>query len=344
MDIKQKLEDDIALEDRLGPIEVIEYNYKSHKSYTMEITEDFNFSELADIPEGSVRWINITGQFTANILENLGKGFNIHPLVLENIYEKNERAKIVEYKDFLYIVTKMLYYSDEELVIEHINFILGPDYVITIGEHKGDVFDGIRNLIKSSGASVRKFASDYLLYLLLDAIVEGSFDILEIIRDEIDDLEEQIMTETSQDHLHDIREIKKTLLKLNKYIRPLKDIAFLLGKEATDLIKVATEPYIRDVYNHVVQAVDSIEISRESLSSLTDLHISNTSYKLNEIIKVLTIISTIFIPLTFIFGVYGMNFKYIPEITSRWGYGITWIVMLTISASMIYYFKKKKWF
>lgn len=344
MDTDQEMTSDTDLKDTLEPIEVIEYNFESHKVSTVEISKDLNFKKLSNIPHGNVRWINIDGKFTASSLEDLGKAFNIHPLVLENIYEKNQRAKIVEYKDFLYIVTKMLYYSNEELVIKDINFILGPDYVITIGEKKGDVFNSIRNLVKSDGARVRKFGADYLLYLLLDAIVEGSFDILEMIRDEIDDLEEQVMTETSQKHLYDIREIKETLLKLNKHIRPLKDIAYLLRKEAGDLIQPITEPYMRDVYNHVVQAVDSIEVCRELLSSLTDLHFSNTSYRLNEVMKVLTIISTIFIPLTFIAGVYGMNFKYMPELTTRWGYGITWLVMIAISAAMIYYFKKKKWF
>ena len=213
---------------------------------------------------------------------------------------------------------------------------------------KNGVFRGplnnIRSWINSEGAHVRQFGADYLMYLLLDAIVEGYFDVLETLNEKTDALEELVMADTQQEHLHAIREIKKALLRVNKCIWPLRDVASLLRNETVGLIQQATEPYLRDVYNHIVQAIDSTETSRELLSSLTDLHISNISYKLNEIMKVLTIISTLFIPLTFIVGVYGMNFRYMPELEQKWGYGIIWLIMIIAAGCMMYYFKKKKWF
>jgi magnesium transporter len=224
------------------------------------------------------------------------------------------------------------------------NFILGQNYVISFGETMGDVFDNIRSRIRNEGTQIRKFGSDYLMYSLLDAIVDGYFDVLEVLNEKIDMLEEQVMTGTSQEHLHAIREVKKNLLIMNRCIWPLRDVASLMGKESTELIRPSTEPYIRDVYDHIVQVIDTTDTSRELLSGLAEIHLSNTSYKLNEIMKILTIISIIFIPLTFIVGIYGMNFKYMPEIEFRWGYGITWAVMIVLSGLMVYYFKKKKWF
>ena len=323
-------------------IEVIEYDAEHSKTYQTDSSGPF--AALADIPNGCVRWINIDGQLAYEALEDLCSAFHIHPLVIHNIQNKEQRAKIEVYPGFLYIVAKMIYLSGEDMVVEHINFLLGANYVITIGEIKGDVFDTIRGWIGLKGTHVRNAGADYLIYLMLDAVVEGYFDVLEALNERIDALEEAVTSETSQEHLHAIREIKKSLLRLNRYIWPLRDVASLMGKESTPLIAPSTEPYLRDVYNHIVQAIDSTETSRELLSSLTDLHISNTSYRLNEIMKVLTIISTIFIPLTFIAGVYGMNFHYMPELTQPWGYGLIWLVMLTIAGCMVYYFKKKKWF
>lgn len=330
--------------DACDCIEVIEYDAEHRSTSQVACISPEEFAALADIPQKRIRWINVDGQYTDGVLEGLCGAFRIHPLVMHNITNKEQRAKIEVYPNCLYIVAKMIYFSGEEMVVEHINFLLGANYVITIGEIKGDVFDTIRGWIDSEGAHVRNSGADYLLYLLLDAVVEGYFDVLEVLNERIDALEEQVIAETSQEHLTAIREIKKSLLRLNRYIWPLRDVASLMGKESTPLIAASTEPYLRDVYNHIAQAIDSTETSRELLSSLTDLHISNTSYKLNEIMKVLTIISTIFIPLTFIAGVYGMNFHYMPELTWPWGYGIVWLVMLIIAGCMVYYFKKKKWF
>lgn len=325
-------------------IEVIEYDPENYKTYTMKSTDLQGIEDLARIPENCVKWINIDGQCSEAVLQDMGKRFHLHPLVIKNIYNSNQRAKIEEYQGFLHMVAKMIYYADGRLVVEHMNLILGSNYVITFGETKGDIFEDIRTRLKSQGSHVRMAGADYLAYSLLATIVEGYFDVLETLNQKIDLVEEDVITTAAPEHFNAIRQINRDLLVVNKYIWPLRDVASIIGRETSKFICPSTEPYFRDVYNHIVQAIDSTETSRELLSGLMDLHMSNISYKLNEIMKVLTIISTLFIPLTFIVGVYGMNFRYMPELQFRWGYGITWVVMLFISGCMIYYFKKKKWF
>ena len=341
---------DITIQDRYdtdalcGTVDVIEYDTDNSRAWEANISKPDELMALSRIPEKAIRWINADGRYPGELLEALGDAFRIHPLVIRNVTNTVQRAKVDVYPEFLHIVAKMIYFQDDTMMVEHINFLLGKNFVITLGETKGDVFDAIRGWIKSQGTHVRKAGADYLLYLLLNAIVEGYFDVLETLNERTDDLEELVMADTRQEHLHAIREIKKALLRVNKYIWPLRDVASLIQNETAGLIQQSTEPYLRDVYNHIVQAIDSTETSRELLSSLTDLHISNISYKLNEIMKVLTIISTLFIPLTFIAGVYGMNFKYMPELNQKLGYPVLWLVMIIIAALMMYYFKKKKWF
>ncbi len=332
------------LADADSGLEVIDYDAARCLKYTVGFSEKKRFRSLCDIPENMVRWINADGQLTQETVESLGEAFHIHPLVLRNILNREQRARIEVYGDFLYIVAKMMYFSKGDLVVEHMNFILGPNFVISLGEMKGDVFGPVRERLSTDGSHVRASGADHLCCLLLDAIVEGYFDVLEVLNDRIDALEEQVIAATSQEHLIAIREIKKALLTVNRYAWPLRDVISLLGKDSVQLIRPATEPYFRDVYGHIIQAIDSTENLRELLSGLMDLHISNTSYRLNEIMKVLTIISTIFIPLTFIAGVYGMNFKYMPELQKPWGYGVVWLIMLLISGCMVWFFKRKKWF
>ncbi len=341
---------DITIQDRhdtdelCATVDVIEYDADSSRAWVANISKPEELMELSRIPDNAIRWINADGRYQRELLEALGDAFSIHPLVIRSVTNTVQRAKVDVYPEFLHIVAKMIYFQHDTMMVEHINFLLGKNFVITLGETKGDVFDAIRGWISSEGTHVRKNGADYLLYLLLNAIVEGYFDVLETLNEKTDDLEELVISDTRQEHLHAIREIKKALLKVNKYIWPLRDVASLIQNETAGLIRQSTEPYLRDVYNHIVQAIDSTETSRELLSSLTDLHISNVSYKLNEIMKVLTIISTLFIPLTFVAGVYGMNFRYMPELNQKWGYPIFWLVMIIIAAWMMYFFKKKKWF
>lgn len=324
-------------------IEVFDYCAEACNILSWDFSDPSKLDSLAVIPESHVRWINIDGPCSDSFLNRLGGAFKIHPLVVHNISNHVQRTKVEEYNNLLSIVTKMIYYSGNDLVIEHTNILIGRNYVLTLGERKGDVFQSIRRRIQSYDR-VRTLGSDYLAYLLLDAIVDGYFEVLDNIGEQIDVLEDSIMDETDKQHLLQIRAIKKTLLQFNRYIWPLRNVAALLDKESSTIIRPATEPYMRDVYNHIVQVIDSTTTYLDLLSGLADLHFANISYRMNEIMKVLTIISTIFIPLTFIVGVYGMNFKNMPELNQPWGYPVTWIVMAAISVVMILFFRRKKWF
>lgn len=331
------------MEIKNNTIEIIDFNQEDYKVNLVDISELKDFS-LADISDGNTRWINIDGQCSEQTLNLLSNVFNIHHLVIDDILNNNQQAKIEDYGDYLYIVANMIFYSDNDLIFEHMSFVLGKNYIISLGETKGDVFDIIRERIRIKASQIRRSGADYLIYTLLDSIVNGYFSVLEVLSDKIDLIEEKVMIDPSPEHLHEIRNIRKILLYIRKYVWPLREVTSWMGKDTTELIRDTTELYIRDVYDHIIQVLDSIETYREMLSSLVELNNSNTSFKLNEIMKVLTIISTIFIPLTFIAGVYGMNFKYMPELGFKMGYGITWVIMIMIAIAMVYYFKKKKWF
>lgn len=324
-------------------MEIMDYGPEACHISLWDFASPRPFAALADIPKGQVRWVNVDGPRSEALLHEIGGVFQIHPLVIHNILESEQRAKVEEYGHFLSIVTKVISFEHETLVVEHTNILLGANFVLTFGNMRGDVFTHIRTRLQAD-ARVRTQGADHLAYLLLDAIVDGYFDVLEAIGDQIDALEDDIMAETAKEHLLRIRTVKKNLLLVNRHIWPLRDVASLLGKESGTLIRPETEPYVRDVYNHIVQAIDSTETCRDLLSGLADLHFSNISYRMNEIMKVLTIISTIFIPLTFIAGIYGMNFKNMPELSLPWGYAAVWVVMLIISALMVLFFKRKKWF
>lgn len=324
--------------------EIMDYRSDGFSEYWIEDKDGVDFEALNNIPEGTTRWINIDGGCPQTTLESMSRTFSIHPLVTEDITNNTQRAKIEDYDDYLYIVSKMIYYMEDELVIEHISFILGWNYVISFGELKGDVFTSIRDRIRNQNTLIRKSGADYLIYSLLDAIVDGYFEVLEELGERIDKVEEVVLQVSSTETLHEIREIKNSLLYIHKYIWPLREVTSWLGKDSTELIRPSTELYIRDVYDHIIQIIDTTETYRELLAGLIDLNLSSVSFRLNEVMKVLTIISTLFIPLTFIAGVYGMNFRYMPEIDWKYGYYTTWIVMVVIAVSMLIFFKKKKWF
>ncbi|WP_283606692.1 magnesium/cobalt transporter CorA [Faecalispora anaeroviscerum] len=337
-----KQEKTSGISEEWPSIEIFDYSVDTCNIFFWDFLSSPRLNSLADIADGHVRWINVDGPCSEGLLNEIGSVFHIHPLAIHNLRNQFQRAKVEEYDGFLSIVTKMIYFTDDILTVEHTNILLGHNYVLTFGDTKGDVFENIRRRIQAD-MRVRSAGADHLAYLLLDAIVDGYFDALETIGGQIDDLEDSIMEKTTKQHLLQIRTIKKDLLRVNRHIWPLRNVASLMDKESSELIHPETEPYLRDVYNHIVQAIDSTETYRDLLSGLADLHFSNISYRMNEIMKVLTIISTIFIPLTFIVGVYGMNFKYMPELNQPWGYPAIWVVMVAVSIVMLLFFRKKKW-
>jgi magnesium transporter len=293
--------------------------------------------------KADVVWINIDDKTTFKQAKPLIDTYEFHPILLEYTQEENRRASLQLIDDELFIVAKMMYYKLEELIFEQISFIYHPGLIVTIGEYEGDVFDSIRDRLQNPLDPMRTSQTDYLLYILLDRLVDAYFDVITELEDDVEDLEERVLHVHAQKNLHEIRVLKRDLLYMHKHIWPLRDVLSRLS-HGEQKITPETQIYLRDVQDHLYQVLDSVDTMREVLSSLVDIYLSNASIKMNEIMKVLTIISTIFIPLTFIVGLYGMNFKYMPEINWIYGYPMVLILMLSVAVGLIIYFKRKKWF
>ena len=309
----------------------------------------FELDDIADCinykNSETITWINIDGLHDTDALTRIGKDFNISTLVLEDIANTMQHPKFEEYEDYIFITTKMIYYTQDTttMVFEHISFIFGDKFVITFQERVGDIFLPVRERIKDPKSRLRNRCADYLTYALLDVLVDNYFVILDKINTDVNDLEDQLMDSPTQETLKQMYRIKRELLRLNRNIRPVRDIANNLYSIESPLIEEKNNNYIRDLYDHAVDINGSLDINREMVSGMIETYISITGNKLNEIMKVLTIMASIFIPLTFIAGIYGMNFDNMPELHAKWGYHVTIIVMLIIALGLIYYFKKKNW-
>lgn len=315
-----------------------EANFQEAEFHTIE--ECFLFKD-----KPSVTWINVEGLHQVEIVQKLGDCYGFHPLVLEDILNTQQRPKVEDYGDYLYVVLKMLHdEKSPETVAEQISIILGQNYVISFQEGmEGDVFNPVRERIRNKKGRIRGMGADYLAYSLLDAVVDNYFVILEKMGERIEDLEEELVKVPTTETLQGIHHLKREMIFLRKAVWPLREVINTTGKGDSPLIKDSTRIYLRDVYDHTIQVIDSIESSRDMLSGMLDIYLSSISNRMNEIMKFLTIIGTIFIPLTFIVGVYGMNFEFMPELKWRWGYFALLGVMGGIGIGMILYFKKKNW-
>jgi magnesium transporter len=292
-----------------------------------------------------VNWLNISTGKQVGILEGIGSQLNIHPLVLEDILNTNQRPKVEDYGDYLFIELNMLSWDDETSRInaEQISLLLGSSYLITFQESEGDVFDSVRKRLREGKSRLSKGGPDYLAYSLIDAVVDNYFIVLEYLGEEIEELEEELVTDPDPDTLHAIHDLKRELIYLRKSVWPLRETISNLERGESRIFQPATLIYLRDVYDHVIQIIDTVETFREMASGMLDIYLSSVSNRMNEIMKVLTIISTIFIPLSFVVGLYGMNFKYMPELGWKWGYPMVWGVILLSVVGMLIYFKRKKW-
>jgi magnesium transporter len=294
----------------------------------------------------TVTWINVEGVHQVEVVEKLGNCFGLHSLVLEDILNTDQRPKMEVYGDYIYIVFKMLYGSDPNRLVEaeQVSLIFGENFVISFQEgREGDVFDPVRERIRSGKGLIRKMGSDYLAYSLIDTVVDNYFLVLENLGERIEFLEEELMTHPTTATIQGIQKFKNEMIFLRRVVWPLREVVGSLGRRESPLIRETTEIYLRDVYDHTVQVMDTIEVYREMLSGMVDIYLSSVSNRLNSVMKVLTIIATIFMPLTFIAGIYGMNFKYMPELEWHWGYPAVWLIVVIIGISMLIYFKKKKW-
>ena len=300
---------------------------------------------LAYKEKDSVTWINITGVHDITLIEEVGRKFDLHPLILEDVTNTTQRPKIEDYGDYLFIVLKMAYFDNEQkdIIIEQVSLIFNSDYVITFQEKEADILDPLRERIRGDKGRIRKYGADYLFYGIIDSIIDHYFIILEQVGEELELIEEGLISNPNRETLNRIYKLKRELIFLRKSIWPMREVVSNLQRSGYSLIKKTTGIFLRDVYDHTVQVVETIETFRDMVSGMLDLYLTNVSNRMNEIMKVLTIFASIFIPLTFIVGVYGMNFKYMPELSWKWGYAGIWGVLITVGGGLMLYFKKKKW-
>jgi magnesium transporter len=294
----------------------------------------------------TVTWIDVDRIDHVETIEKLGGCYGLHPLVLEDILNTDQRPKTEEYDSYSFIVLKMLYYRDQsgQVDAEQVSLILGKNFVLSFQEgREGDVFGPLRDRIRNGKGRIRKMGADYLAYAMIDAIVDHYFIILEKLGERIESLEEALVAQPTTGTLKEIHSLKREMIFLRKAVWPLREVISGLTRGESPLIQESTRVYLRDVYDHTIQVIDTIETFRDMVSGMLDIYLSSVSNRLNAVMKVLTIIATVFMPLTFLAGVYGMNFKHMPELEWRWGYPGLWLVMIAIGGIMLVYFRKKKW-
>lgn len=292
----------------------------------------------------TVSWINVDGK-DIHTIKKIGEHFNHHPLVLEDVATDDQRPKMDEYDDHLFIVLNMLSYNEErrEVEAEQISLILGNNYVISFQEAGGDVFDPNRIRIRKNKGKIRKAGADYLLYSLIDTIVDHYYVILEKIGERIEELEDYILEDPTPKKLNELYSLKRQIIFLKRSVWPLRELIIKLQREESPLIKNTTQIYIKDVYDHTIQIIETIESYRDILAGMIDVYMSSISNRMNQVMKVLTVISTIFIPLTFITGIYGMNFEHMPELKWNHGYYMVLLICSSVAGSMLLFFKRKGW-
>lgn len=293
----------------------------------------------------TVSWVNVDGVHNAEVLEKLGDCFGLHRLVMEDIMNTDQRPKMEDYEEYLYVVCRMISNGKNgDIATEQISIVLGENFVLSFHEGaEGDVFNLIRDRLRNSKGRIRKMGADYLAYSLLDVVVDNYFVVLEKFGEKIEQLEAELIKNPTQKTLQKIYQFKRELIFLHNAVWPLREVVSALGKNESPLIKESTAPYLRDVYDHVIHVIDSVDIYREMLTGMLDMYLSSVSNRLNEVMKVLTVIATIFMPLTFLAGLYGMNFKHMPELEWHYGYPILVCVMVGVAVFMLVAFKRKKW-
>jgi magnesium transporter len=292
-----------------------------------------------------VTWINIDGLHDTELIERLGSHFRLHPLILEDIVNTAERPKVEDYGEYIFFVLKLFARDgvDHGENLRQVSLVLGPNYVLSFQEKETREFDPAAGRLRRGKGRMRTLGPDYLAYSLIDAVVDSYFGILEKLGEEIDGLEEELVLDPKREVLQRIHVLKREMIYFRKSIWPLREIINCLERLETPLVKSTTDVFLRDLYDHSIQIIESVETYRDILSGMLETYLSSVSNRLNEVMKVLTIIATIFIPITFVVGVYGMNFHFMPEIGWKWGYPMVWVIILAMVGVMVAYFRRKKW-
>lgn len=322
-------------------LDIIDYSKEHYDHFeTHNIDDAFKFEDASHIT-----WINVNGLSNSKDIITLGNHFDLHPLIQEDIVTTNQRPKLDEYDDYLFIVFKMLHYDEnEQLINEHVSMIMGKDYLVTFQEAEGDVFGDLRDRLEHSKGRIRGAGSDYLMFAILDAVVDNYFAVVEFLSNKVELLEDKLFDANDDENItQEIQELKREILRIRKAVLPLREVINRLEKIETPLIEDRTNKYIRDLYDHIIQVNESVEIYREMIWSLMDMYMTTISNKMNEVMKVLTIMASIFIPLTFLAGIYGMNFDHMPELHFKYSYFYLLGIMVLVIIGMVWYFKRKKW-
>lgn len=306
-----------------------------------------NMDELCAVKDKpTVSWIHIDGIHDTRVLEQLGAVFGLHPLILEDILNTDQRPKMEDLGDYIFIVLKRfcnICDQNNDITSEQISVILGPNYVISLQEKEEDILNPIRDRIRTGKGRIRKAGADYLAYSIIDIILDSYFSILETLGEKIEREEEALLSNPTGRTLQAIQHLKRDMIFLRKSVWPLRETISALERSESPLIQESTGIYLKDIYDHAIQVLDTVETYRDMLSGMIDIYLSSLSNRMNQVMKVLTVIATIFMPMTFLAGVYGMNFKHFPELEWRWGYPLFWTVNLAITVVMLILFKRKKW-
>jgi magnesium transporter len=318
--------------------------YNSEKFIEKELNSIDELTLFKDQP-GTNLWVNVDGLDQIEVIEKIGGFFSIHPLTLEDVLNTGQRPKMEDYESYIYTVLKMMILNTEtdEITIDQISIIFGYNYILSFQERKVDVFDPLRERLRNPASRLRKNGVDHIAYGIIDAVIDNYFLILEYFGEKTEDLEDKLVVHPSPETLKMIQKYRRDMMILRKSVWPLRELISNMQEIESEIIKDNTRIYLRDIYDHTIQVIDSVEDLRETLSLMMDVYLSSLSNRLNDIMKVLTVIATIFIPLTFIAGVYGMNFDYMPELRWRWGYPVIMVFMAIVGCTMLIYFKKKGW-
>lgn len=330
-------------EQRLAKVQIDVIHYDGD-GWSEEL--DVSVRSCADVVrQDSITWMNVSGVHDVDLVERLGECFGIHPMTLEDIANTTQRPKVEEFPGYVFMVLKMIAFNEETktIDIEHVSVILGDHFVISFLEDDGDVFDGVRDRIRAASGRIRWMKADYLAYSLLDAVVDHYFLAVERMGDIIEEVDDRLLEDPHPGDIKEIHGLKRAILSLRKAVWPIREEVAMIVKSDSALLTAEGRVFWRDLYDHCIQIIDLVETHRDILGGMHDTYLSTLSHRMNEVMKVLTIISTIFIPLTFIAGVYGMNFKEMPELEWRGGYYSVWVVMIVIGVSLYLFFRRKHW-
>jgi magnesium transporter len=330
-------------EQKIDKARITLINYDENRLEEKELKRIEESFAYKDAPP--VTWINIDGLHDVELIEKVGIHFETHSLTMEDIVNTGQRPKVEDFEDYIYLVFKMLKFDEttSHIASEQVSLILGPHYLISFQETEGDVFNFVRERIRKGRMRIRKSGPDYLAYALIDAVVDHYFSILEKIGERIEHCEERLHMQPTPEILQTIYDLKRELIYFRKQVWPIREVLSTWQKTESVLMQEMNKVFIRDVYDHTIQVIDTIESFRDIISGMMDLYLSTVSNKMNEVMKVLTIMATIFIPLTFVAGIYGMNFKFMPELEWKWSYPVLWVLLIVIFCGMLFYFRRKKW-